>query len=953
MFGKRAPSRSRAQSRESGRIKAILETAVDAIVTIDKRGIVESANPAVERLFGYAPEELVGRNISILVPSPHREKHDEYIARYLRTGEARIIGIGRELEGQRRDGTTFPMELAVSEIKDEDNPYFTGIIRDISARKKAEAELNESRARNQAVLDTAVDGIVIIDDHGIVETANPAIERLFGYAPEELVGHNISILVPSPHREKHDEYIARYLRTGEARIIGIGRELEGQRRDGTTLPIELAVSEIKVGTRRSFTGIIRDITVRKEAELALLRADALKDEFLANTSHELRTPLNGIIGIGQSMLDGATGALTDEQRRNLGMIVASGRRLANLVNDLLDFSKLRHETIKLNCAPTDMYALTDLVLKVCEALIGQRALRLFNRIDPAGPLAEVDENRVQQVLFNLVGNAIKFTPAGAIDVSATAEGAWLAVTVADTGIGIAKERFDDIFRIFSQGDGSTEREQGGAGLGLAIAKQLVELHGGTLSVESEIGIGSKFTFRLPLSSESRAMLSPPGRANLLTGRVVEDVRLDESTHTAVSGSGSGYRILVVDDEPVNVQALVNYLTLSHYQVTTAGNGADALERVFSNEHYDLVLLDVMMPRISGLEVCRRIRERFTPAELPIILLTAKNRVSDLVSGFNSGANDYLTKPFASDELLARVNAHLELAKISDSYARFVPRQFLEQLGKERITDVALGDQVQRVMTVLFADIRDFTRLSEKMSPAQTFAFVNEYLGVTGPAIARHRGVIDKFVGDAVMALFPEHPEDAIAAALDMFQQLEIFNRARAERGEASIEIGIGIHTGVLMLGTIGAVDRMDTTVISDAVNLASRVENLTKTYHVPLIVTEATVRELRDEAFVSLRRIDRVLVQGKSQPVVLYEVMDVETPDRRAAKVRSSTDLEEGLARYEASDFKGAIAAFERTLAALPTDTVVQVLLKRAQELSAATAASPSASPNVPRFDKA
>ena len=294
------------------RLQAILDAAVDAIITIDDGGIVESANPAVERLFGYAPADLIGRNVSMLMPQPHRERHDEYLARYLRTGEARIIGIGREVDGRRRDGTVFPLELALSEVQGGGRRRFTGIMRDIRARKQAEEALRESHARIQAILDTAVDAIITIDEQGIVEIANPAVERLFGYAPADLIGRNISMLMPSPHRERHDEYLARYLSTGEARVIGIGRELEGLRRDGTTFPLELALSEVRGNGRRRFTGIIRDITVRKQAEQALLRADALKDEFLANTSHELRTPLNGIIGIGQSMLDGATG--TAERR---------------------------------------------------------------------------------------------------------------------------------------------------------------------------------------------------------------------------------------------------------------------------------------------------------------------------------------------------------------------------------------------------------------------------------------------------------------------------------------------------------------------------------------------------------------------------------------------------------------------------------------------------------------
>ena len=870
------------------------------------------------------------------MPSPHRERHDQYLAHYLRTGEAKVIGIGRELDGLRRDGTTFPIELTLSEVRIGGRRYFTGFVRDVSLRKQAEEALRESQARIQAILDTAVDGIITIDEQGIVEIANPAVERLFGYAPADLIGRNISILMPSPHRERHDQYLAHYLRTGEAKVIGIGRELDGLRRDGTTFPLELALSEVRGDGRRHFTGIIRDITVRKAAEQTLLRADALKDEFLANTSHELRTPLNGIIGIGQSMIDGATGPLSDEQRRNLAMIVASGRRLANLVNDLLDFSKLRHEKIELNRRPTDLHALTDLVLTVSRTLVGKRPLRVFNRISPQVPLAEADEDRVQQILFNLVGNALKFTPVGTIEVFAQAREACLEVVVSDTGIGIAPERLDKIFESFSQGDGSAARDHGGTGLGLAITRQLLELHGGTIRVDSEPGVGSRFTFTLPLSRTTRAMVAPPERPDQPVSQVMADVRFTEAKQPSAAAptiDGAGYRILVVDDEPVNVQALVNYLSLANYTVAIATNGQEALDHLASGEPCDLVLLDVMMPRISGFEVCERIREQHSPAELPVILLTAKNRVSDLVSGFGAGANDYLTKPFASDELLARVNVHLELAKISDSYARFVPRQFLEQLGKKRIIDVALGDQVQRVMTVLFADIRDFTRLAEKMTPAETFRFVNQYLGAMEPSITLHNGVIDKYVGDAVMALFPNSADDALQAALDMFRRLDAFNREREGCGEPPLQIGIGLHTGTLMLGTVGARERMDTTVISDAVNLASRVENLTKTYRVPLIVTEDTFRALQSPDELALRRIDRVLVQGKSQPVVLYEVLDADTPERRAAKQRSKADFEAGLSRYDALDFVAATDCFEQALAAAPSELSGSTITRTRQTL--------------------
>src|SRR6187455_2237712 len=278
---------------ESQQLQAILDTAVDGIITIDERGIIQSANPAVGELFGFSPKELIGRNVSILMPTPHSHKHDGYIAHYLRTGEARVIGVGRELQALRRDGSIFPIELAVSEVSRNGERHFTGIIRDISARKRAEDALRENQARIQAILDTAVDGILTIDERGVIEMANRAAGRLFGYDAADLVGRNVSLLMPAAHSKVHDTYIERYLRTGEARVIGIGREVEGLRRDGSIFPAELAISEVRFRDQRRFTGIIRDITIRKRAEEGLLRADALKDEFLANTSHELRTPLNG------------------------------------------------------------------------------------------------------------------------------------------------------------------------------------------------------------------------------------------------------------------------------------------------------------------------------------------------------------------------------------------------------------------------------------------------------------------------------------------------------------------------------------------------------------------------------------------------------------------------------------------------------------------------------------
>ncbi|MDB5336652.1 MAG: Histidine kinase [Planctomycetaceae bacterium] len=256
------------------RTRAILAAAVDAIITIDERGLIESMNPASERLFGYVAKEMAGKNVNMLMPAPYQEEHDGYLRNYLTTGVKKIIGIGREVLGLRKDGSTFPMDLAVSEVQLEGRRLFTGIVRDITGRKAAEQALLDSEARTRAVLAAAVDAIITIDERGTIESMNPASEKLFGYAAPEMMGKNVNMLMPSPYQGEHDGYLQNYLRTGVKKIIGIGREVIGLRKDGTQFPMDLAVSEVQLEGRRLFTGIVRDISSRKEAEHALLDSEA-------------------------------------------------------------------------------------------------------------------------------------------------------------------------------------------------------------------------------------------------------------------------------------------------------------------------------------------------------------------------------------------------------------------------------------------------------------------------------------------------------------------------------------------------------------------------------------------------------------------------------------------------------------------------------------------------------
>ncbi|HEY9668677.1 MAG TPA: ATP-binding protein, partial [Coleofasciculaceae cyanobacterium] len=679
---------------------------------------------------------------------------------------------------------------------------------------------------------------------------------------------------------------------------------------------------------------LQDYAIELETKnAALQKINQLKDEFLANTSHELKTPLNGIVGIAESLMDGATGKLSNQTLYNLSLIVFSGKRLTQLVNDILDFSQLKHKNINLNIKAVGVREITNIVLILSQPIVGKKDLQLINNIDPELPPVAADENRLQQILYNLVGNAIKFTPSGTVEVYAAVVNNELEITVSDTGIGIPSDKIDRIFESFEQADGSIAREYGGAGLGLAVTKQLVQLHGGRIWVESKVGVGSHFTFTLPISkckidSKASNELSNVREFSLMP-ITPQEVLIDRDVLAPTAG---GFQILIVDDEPVNLQVLVNHLSLQNYAITQASNGMEALKIIDTGLKPDLILLDVMMPKMTGYELCQKIRERFPANELPVVLLTAKNQVSDLVEGFGAGANDYLTKPVSKNELIARIKTHIRLAKINAAYGRFVPHEFLQFLERESIIDVRLGDQVQKEMTVLFADIRSFTNLSEKMSPKENFDFLNAYLSRVSPVIRNHRGFIDKYIGDAVMALFPQTTDDAVQAAIEMQKQVRLYNVHRQEKGKEPIAIGIGLHRGSLMLGTVGEPERMEGTVIADAVNLASRLEGLTKVYGVDVLISEQTLYRLDDPQSYNYRFLGRVKVKGKNQPVDVFEVYDTDSEQLIELKRQTRAEFEQGVALYVQENFTQAQQVFQQVLQRNEQDRAVKLYIERCKK---------------------
>ena len=587
-----------------------------------------------------------------------------------------------------------------------------------------------------------------------------------------------------------------------------------------------------------------------------------------------------------------------------------------------------------------MHTIADLCVRMNRQLITGKDLTLENNIQDNLPNCLADENRLQQILQNLVANAIKFTKEGKISIDAMEVEGMIVTSVTDTGIGIEKDKQDLIFREFEQADGSVAREYGGTGLGLSITKYLVELHGGSIGVVSELGKGSVFSFTIPIAHASQPPFTPKSPKGDLTStlntpngdRLItqqDELRFAPKSPegdfhqipvtTSTNGNGTRH-ILVVDDEPVNLKVLKNHLEREGYEVTLAHDGHEALELLENGSPFHLVLLDVMMPRIPGYEVCQKIRERYLLTELPVIMVTAKNQVNDLVEGLGIGANDYIVKPFSKDELLARVKTQLDNHDIHIATNRFVPHEFIHTLGRKSIMDLHRGDMVEQHTHVMFSDIRDYTTLAEDMSPRENFEFVNALAGKIGPIVKSNHGLINQYLGDTIMMLFMQKADHGMQAGIDILRLLQSYNTQRESKSRKPIRVGIGLHSGPLMMGIIGDNMRTDAAVISDTVNTASRMEGLTKHFNVNFIVSGDTLKKVDEPERFNLRYLGKVQAKGKNQSIDVHECFDGDSDVQVELKKKSLQNFQMGMDAYFAQDMLNARKYFDLVYQSNPAD---------------------------------
>jgi PAS domain S-box-containing protein len=678
--------------------RLVVEAAPNGLLMTDEKGIVVLANSQIEKLFGYAKQELLGQSLEILVPERFRGRHHAHRERFSAAPQARPVHGRPELFGLRKDGSEFPVEIGLNPIKMASGTHVLASIMDITERKAADERMRQSEERFRSMIENVKDhAIFMLDGEGRVLTWNKGAERLTGHGPEEIIGEHYSCFYPTEDREsgKPEQILQAVLADGQW-------EDEGWRlrKDGSKFWANVVITAVRdeAGSLLGFSAVTRDLTRRRQIEEKLRtakeEADAAnqaKSAFLANVSHEIRTPMAGMIGMAGLLFDTE---LSPAQREYCEIIRRSSESLLTVINDLLDFSKVESGKLELEIIDFDLRSAVEEVMDLFAKQAEDKGVDLINFIRHDVPTRlQGDPGRLRQVLSNLVNNALKFTSEGEVVVRVaiqeqTSSYVVLRFSVTDTGIGIPQEKQGKLFNAFTQVDASTTRRYGGTGLGLAICKKFIELMQGEISVKSEPASGSTFWFTAQFLKQRGNARNPSSPSTNL----------------------HGVRALVVEGNSTTRVVLDHYLSALQIVNDNAVDAPAALEmlRVAAENRkpYDLAILDFRLSGVDGVELARAIRKDPKFGTPKLLLLTSLGKRGDAKLAQAVGINAYLTKPLSFSCLSECLTVLMGEQSKTDSSA-LVTRHTLASLkGQQRLRILVADDNYinQKVTAALLENM---------------------------------------------------------------------------------------------------------------------------------------------------------------------------------------------------------------------------------------------------------
>ncbi len=630
----------RALRDNEAQIRAIVENVVDGIVTIDEEGTIELFNPTAEEIFGYSAKEVIGENISMLMPQPYQGEHDGYMQSYHETGEAKILGLKREVWGLRKDGSVFPMELAINEFYIGERRAYTGVVQDITEKKQAQWSLDRLTRQNELILKSVGDGIFGMNLEGEITFYNPSALKMTRFDENELVGKSLHEVLSLPHEEKsplsQDYPLYQVFKEGQTQSKD---EEVFWTKEGSALLAEYICAPIYedekiVGAVVTF----RDILRRKRVEEALVqakeeaeRANRAKSDFLSRMSHELRTPMNSILGFAQILEMDKIDRLTTRQKPWVSQVRKAGDHLLELINEILDLARIESGKMTVTMENVDVVPLMKEVLVLIMPMSKDRKIKIVNMVSIPSLVVFGDRIRLRQVFLNLLSNAVKYNiENGIISIyyRKTSEGK-IRISIEDSGIGVSKDKINDLFEPFARLDADSSEVEG-TGIGLTITRRLVEQMSGDISVKSTLDKGSCFTLELPAGAAQEVERDP------------EDARVEFSQQSL--NPNENYTLLYIEDNPDNLILIRQVLkTRPNIRLIFSRDSRTGIELALAH-HPDLILMDINLPGMDGFTALKALRAYRGIRSIPVIAVSANAMQDDIDHGLEAGFDSYITKP---------------------------------------------------------------------------------------------------------------------------------------------------------------------------------------------------------------------------------------------------------------------------------------------------------------------